>query len=453
MSLPRYREYKDSRVTWLGHVPIAWNILPLKHLAEFLNGCVFKPDSWSESGTPIIRIENLNGSLNFNFYDGEINERHHISKGDLLFGWSGNRGTSFGPFIWDTTGLYYLNQHIFKVQPLKCNQRWLYWCMRAVTAHVEDQATGIIGMVHVTKGDLGAIKVPVPMPSEQLAIAAFLDSETSKIDTLIAEQEKLIALLAEKRQATASYAVIKGTDSNAEMRDSGLPWLGAVPAHWDLIRVKRVVMSIEQGWSPQCENFPVEGSNEWGVLKVGCVNGGIFKPSENKKLPQELEPITAYKLKRGDLLISRANTRELVGSAAVVPADFDNLLLCDKLYRLRMIKSDCLAEFLAAYLGTREAKAQIELKATGASSSMLNIGQSVILDLLMPLPELDEQKKILEFIQSEATKLSALNNEAKRAIALLKERRSVLIVAAITGQIDVRSSIVQDQDIGEAIAA
>ena len=93
------------------------------------------------------------------------------------------------------------------------------------------------------------------------------------------------------------------------------------------MRIRHLVSTIEQGWSPQCENFPVEAPDEWGVLKVGCVNGGFYRPSENKKLPLELAPMPAYALKRGDLLISRANTRELVGSAAVVQRDFNNLLL------------------------------------------------------------------------------------------------------------------------------
>jgi type I restriction enzyme S subunit len=287
------------------------------------------------------------------------------------------------------------------------------------------------------------ILLALPSPPEQAAIAAFLDCETGKIDALIAEQEKLITLLAEKRQATISHAVTRGIRRGATMRDSGVAWLGEVPAHWNVIRIKRVLISIEQGWSPQCENHPVEGEDEWGVLKVGCVNGGKFNAVENKKLPQELEPVAAYSLKRNDLLISRANTRELVGSAAVVPADFDRLLLCDKLYRLRMETTKCAPEFLAAYLGTRNVRAQIELDATGASSSMLNIGQSVILDLPIPLPSIDEQNEISKFIRLETAKLDALKAECEHAIALLKERRSALIAAAVTGEVDVRGEAPQ----------
>ncbi|WP_230629858.1 restriction endonuclease subunit S [Comamonas testosteroni] len=217
-----------------------------------------------------------------------------------------------------------------------------------------------------------------------------------------------------------------------EYKDCRVAWLGKLPTHWAVVRVKHVTGSIEQGWSPQCEGFPVETPDEWGVMKVGCVNGGRFRPSENKKLPVELQPMPQYALKRGDLLISRANTRELVGSAAVVQDDLDNLLLCDKLYRLRANEGMNQAKYLAYFLGTREARSQIELDATGASSSMLNIGQSAILDLLMPRPSAAEQAAITTFLDRETAKIDALIADQEKLIALLAEKRQATISHAVT---------------------
>jgi len=208
-------------------------------------------------------------------------------------------------------------------------------------------------------------------------------------------------------------------------KNSGFEWLGEIPDHWEIIRLKRITRSFEQGWSPQCESFPVEAPAEWGVMKVGCVNGGVFRPTENKKLPVELEPLPHYSLRRGDLLISRANTRELVGSAAVVREDFDNLLLCDKLYRLRT-GDFSLSAYLAYYLGTWQTRSQIELEATGASSSMLNIGQSAILELPMPLPRQTERANIVAFLDRETAKIDALIAEQERLIALLAEKRQAI---------------------------
>ena len=95
-------------------------------------------------------------------------------------------------------------------------------------------------------------------------------------------------------------------------KPSGVEWLGPVPEHWQMKKMRHLSEAIEQGWSPQCENEPSKGDSP-GVLKVGCVNGGRFRPMENKRLPDEIEPVLEYAIKRGDLLVSRANTRELDG--------------------------------------------------------------------------------------------------------------------------------------------
>lgn len=430
-----YPAYKDSGVEWLGRVPEHWEVTPLKYEAEFVNGAAFKPEQWSEKGTPIIRIENLNGSLNFNCFDGEMDSRYHVEQGDLLFGWSGNRGTSFGPFIWPHEGRHYLNQHIFRICNFKFDKSWFYWSLKAVTAHVEDQAHGIIGMVHITKGDLGAIKIATPVLAEQQAIAAHLDRETSRIDALVAKKTRFIELLREKRQALITHAVTKGLDPNVKMKDSGVEWLGQVPEHWIQIPLKRLVRSIEQGWSPECESWPAE-EGAWGVVKVGCVNGGRFRPEENKALPASLEPRPELGLCEGDVLVSRANTRELVGSCVAVPQSYPNLLLCDKIYRIRCGEL-VTPRFLAALI-TVHGRRAVEIEANGASASMVNIAQSVILDLPVVLPCPSEQSEIMAAIDREVTRIDALLGITERSIEFLKERRAALVTAAVTGQIDLR---------------
>ncbi|MEY5101037.1 MAG: hypothetical protein RJA36_3756 [Pseudomonadota bacterium] len=152
----------------------------------------------------------------------------------------------------------------------------------------------------------------------------------------------------------------------------------------------------------------------------------------------ELEPLPELGLASGDLLISRANTRELVGSAAVALRDFPRLMLCDKLYRLRLRSDTSAPVFLAMYLGIPRVRGQIELSATGASSSMLNIGQSTILELDVAVPPSDELAAITVFVDRETAKIDELVAEAQSAINLLQERRTALISAAVTGQIDVR---------------
>ena len=161
-------------------------------------------------------------------------------------------------------------------------------------------------------------------------------------------------------------------------------------AGWDLQRLKFALRAVEQGWSPSCENRPAE-EGEWGVLKVGCVNGAEFDPAENKALPPDLEPVPSLEVKPGDILMSRANTRELPGSAVLVKQTPSRLLLCDKLYRLKINPAVVDPSFFVLALSSRVARDQLERDATGASSSMQNIAQSVVRELVLPLPPLEEQ--------------------------------------------------------------
>jgi type I restriction enzyme S subunit len=464
MSLPKYKEYKDSGVEWLGCVPSHWAAPKLKQFTRFSGG-----------GTPSRDIPNYwNGNIPWVSPKDMKAECIETTEERITVAGMENSTSNLVEagriLLVVRSGIL---KHTIPVAinsvPVTLNQdmkalsfdagicapmflmRWIQGLNDSLLVAWAKQGATVESIEHSYLADT---VVPLPPLEEQNFIVAFLDRETSKIDTLIAEQKKLIALLAEKRQAVISNAVTKGLNSNVLMRYSGVEWLGNVPVHWDVVRIKRVITSIEQGWSPQCENFPVSSSGEWGVLKVGCVNGGVFEAEENKKLPPELEPMPNYSVKRDDLLISRANTRELVGSAAVVENDFDNLMLCDKLYRIRLDQARCIPAYLAAYLGTPQARSSIELEATGASSSMLNIGQSAILDLFAPIPSVTEQCEIERFLRTETARFDSLSTNAERAIVLLKERRSALIAAAVTGQIDVRGAVSEvGAEISEPIAA
>ena len=284
--------------------------------------------------------------------------------------------------------------------------------------------------------DLGNILVPIhPLP-EQRAIADYLDRETSKIDALVAEKERLLSLLAEKRRTFITQYVMHGLNPNAPMRDSGVAWLGEIPKHWAIEPLKHHLTGIEQGWSPQSDNFPAN-EDEWGVLKVSAVNGWEFNPGENKRLPFELEPLEEYEIKPGDVLISRANTTELLGSASLVREVRPKLLLCDKLYRLRVQSDRLRSDYLVSYLRSVPGRFEFERDATGASSSMKNISQESITNLRIPIPPWDEQEAIIIHIRIERSQLDSLYTAAEQIIGLLQERRAALISAAVTGQIHV----------------
>lgn len=441
MSFPSYDAYRPSDVPWLDDLPSHWEVTPLLRVVDECresNAGMQESNLLSLSYGRIVRKDiNANDGLlpeSFETYQIIHADNIVLRLTDLQ-----NDKRSLRSAIVEEKGIItsaYLALRVHSAVP-----RFLHYLLRAYDSMKVFYSMGGGLRQSMKFSDLRRMPVIAPPAEEQAAIATFLDRETTKIDALVAEQEKLVAVLKEKRQAVASHTVTKGIDPSAKLQDSHLQWLGLVPAHWTLKRIKHAVATIEQGWSPQCDGFPVQHAEEWGVLKVGCVNGGTFRPDENKALPDSLEPIASLGIKSGDLLVSRANTRELVGHAAVVPQDHPNLLLCDKLYRLRFRPRTCDPVFVALFLGSRQARSQIELAATGASSSMVNIGQSTILELPIAVPPMPEQAKIVESVLTRCRAIDALIQEAGRTISLLTERRTALISAAVTGKIDVRGAV------------
>ncbi|GHA98835.1 restriction endonuclease subunit S [Shewanella indica] len=444
-----YPEYKGSGVEWIGQVPNHWDIHSLKRTVK---GCVngiwgSEPDG--ESDLIVLRVADFDrvkldirdDKLTYRSIPAKDRKSRLLKSGDLLIEKSGGgEKTLVGCVVrFDKDYPAVTSNFVAKMSPLTgydsafLNYAFAHLYSGRVNYPAIKQTTGIQNL------DSDAYlmeRFAFPSSEEQRTIAAFLDYETARIDSLIDKQQRLIELLKEKRQAVISHAVTKGLNPDAPMKDSGVEWLGQVPEHWVVGPLKYRITSMDQGWSPQCEARLAE-EGEFGVLKVGAVNGGIFKPMEHKALPSELEPKLRYRVTKGVLLISRANTRELVGSAAVVNDDYDNLLVCDKLYRLTL-NQDTDAEFVALVLGVPAYREQIELSATGASDSMQNIGQGTIRELIIAMPSKQEAKVIVESVVLISEKYSRLIESACKQIVLLNERRTALISAAVTGKIDLR---------------
>lgn len=285
---------------------------------------------------------------------------------------------------------------------------------------------------------IGNVFIPRPSLAEQQAIADLLDRETAQLDNLIAEKERLLKLLAEKRRALITRIVTYGLNPNTKLQDTGLSWLGRIPIHWRTIRLKFAISKIDQGWSPQCYNYPAE-EGQWGVLKTGCVNGGAFNPEENKTLPDNIEPPLEIEVNLGDVLMSRASgSTELIGSVALVnERSRARLLLSDKTYRIHLQADIVNPRFFVLLMGSAVLRCQIGAIISGAEGLANNIAQSDIRELLIILPPLDEQCDIAEYAESQIKKLDALRGETEQTINLLTERRAALIAAAITGHLSV----------------
>ncbi|MFA7495360.1 MAG: restriction endonuclease subunit S [Acidithiobacillus sp.] len=443
MSFPRYPEYKDSGVKWLGEVPAHWEVLPCRaivHERTAKNEGATCQDYLSLMANVGIIPYAEKGDVG-NKKPEDLSKCKMVAQGDFVIN-SMNYGIgSYG--LSDYDGVCSPVYIVLKPQGCVVESRFAYRVFenRAFQTYAQSFGNGILEHRCAINWDiLKPIGVGVPPIDEQKTILAFLDRETAKIDALVTEQRRLIELLKEKRQAVISHAVTKGLNPAAPMKPSGIEWLGDVPAHWEVKPLKYSITKIEQGWSPQCWSEPA-AEDEWGVLKVGCVNREQFDYNEQKRLPLELEPQPIYEIKPRDILMSRGNTLELVGSATFVAEVRPRLLLSDLLYRFRAKPERVEGEFLVLSLRSPNVRYQIERDATGTSPSMKKIGQGIIREFVIAIPPLSEQHEIIAFIKDETAKLDTLTTEAQRAIDLFQERRSALISAAVTGQIDVRAAM------------
>jgi type I restriction enzyme S subunit len=375
-------------------------------------------------------------------FSAEDRERLALREGDLLVCEGGEVGRTA---IWDgRLSECYFQKAIHRLRPITNSDepRFFRYFMQ-MAAHRGLFALFTASTIqHLPAEKLRVVRYPSPPLWQQGAIADLLDRETARTDALVAEKERVLGLLAEKRRALITRAVTRGLDPRVPLRDSGIPWLGEIPAHWKVMRLKFVVNRIEQGWSPECYSTPAS-RDEWGVLKAGCCNGGVFSREENKALPLHLDAPTELEVKPGDVLMSRASgSTDLIGSVALVPSGTrTRLLLSDKTYRLWMTPGQMTAPFLVAALGSHIGRTQVQRVISGAEGLANNIAQSDIKEFVLPLPSESEQRAIVAYIASETAKIDAMRAATERTISLIKERRAALIAAAVTGQIDVSAGV------------
>ncbi|WP_063066477.1 restriction endonuclease subunit S [Nocardia violaceofusca] len=409
-------------------LPEGWSAGQVKNAAAVTLGKMLQSkDSGNDVFAPYLRAANVqpDGVLALDdvnemwFRESELTQLS-IRAGDVVVVEGGQGGFGRAAYVGEDLPGWGFQNSINRLRPLDgFDGRFLTFYLIALRASGFMRAySNVVSMPHLTAEKLARLPLPLPPIEVQHAIADYLDRETDSIDTLIEAQQRLVEMLRERRHAAVEETVaVVGVD-------------GA--------RLKHIIRSVRQGWSPQCCSWPADGIETWAVLKAGAANGGRFRPLENKELPDDATPRPEIVVRRGDLLVSRANTRELVGSAAVVDGDYPRLMLSDKLYAFSLAENQADPRFVAAVLGSRRWRDLIELEATGASYSMLNISQADIVNLPMQLPSLEEQRRRIAFLDNESARIEALIAETEGCIELARERRSALITAAVTGQIDTR---------------
>ena len=441
-----YLEYRESEVIRLGPIPSHWEVMQLKRTVDgCINGIWGSEPKKDGSDTIVLRVADFDRpklSLQVDGYTyRKIEEKdktaRKLKRGDLLLEKSGGgERTLVGQVVlFDKDFEAVTSNFVAKMTPNEgFNSRFLnYVFSRFYNDNINycsiKQNTGI---QNLDAGAYLAEKFGFPLAEEQEKIANFLDYETAKIDTLIEKQEQLIKLLKEKRQAVISLAVTKGLNPNAPMRDSGVEWLGDVPEHWDVCKIKHKCSEITDGAHVSPET---EGGRHYFVSITDIKKGVIDFENALLTTTESYEYLikTGCMPFEGDILFSKDGT---IGQTAVTPKDIE-FVVASSLIIIRPNHAKVTSQYLNFLLQSGVTVEQVESFVKGAALRRLSIQN--LLKIVGIFPPIDEQNKISNYLVQKLEKYDDLELKANSLISLQKERRAALISAAVTGKIDVRN--------------
>ena len=412
-----YPAYKDSGVEWLGEIPAHWEVQKLSWLTKCLDGRRV-PLNAEERGRmqgdyPYWGANSIVDHVDQWLFDEEL----------ILLG---EDGAPFfdrsRPVAFRVAGKIWVNNHAHVLRP----RAEMDAAFLAGTLNCVDYRAFIDGSTRdkLTQGDMKAIPIQCPPVQEQGAIAEFLDRETAKIDALVAKKERLIELLQEKRTALITSAVTRGLDSSVPMKDSGVKWLGEIPAHWEVVGSR--VLFTHRKKSALPDDQQLTASQQYGVIPqrkfIKTEGRSVVQVVTGADILKHVEPndfVMSMRSFQGGL--EHSNYRGRISSAYVIVRPSDR---ADSGYFSYALKS-------TTYI-----------QALQSTSDLVRDGQALrfsnFVQVPLPLIPPQEQKAIASYLDEKVAQLDRLGDAMARAIRLLKEYRTALISAAVTGKIDVR---------------
>lgn len=444
MSLPRYPKYKDSGVEWLGEVPEHWQVRRLKHVCQAFPSNVDKKSHEGEQPvmlcnyTDVYYNDRITADLQFMAASASRDqiEKFTLRAGDTVITKDSETADDIAVSAYVPEGLpgVVCGYHLSIVRPRisACGSFVKRLFDSAYTkATVAVKANGLT-RVGLSQYDIDNIEWPWPPIEEQEAIAAFLDRETSKIDALIAEQQRLAVLLKEKRQAVISHAVTKGLDPSVPMKASGVEWLDDVPAHWEcgsLVRIaNRIVVGIAEAATHAYvdSGVPILRSTN---IRAGRIVGDILQVE-----PGFAADRGSKQMYSGDLVTVRTGN---AGVTAVVPPELDQSQCFTML--ITTLKKPHSSRYYCYWLNSLPAQDYFALEGWG--TAQVNISVPILKALPIPIPPIVEQEHIADHLDCILDQFNALVSEAEGAMNLLRERRMGVISSAVTGQVDARTKV------------
>ncbi len=438
-----YPAYRDSGVEWLGEIPAHWEVNRTKFAARLYSGHTPSrqhPEYWQDCTIPWFGLADV-----WQIRDGQIeyvcettekiselglanSAARLLPKGTVILSRTASVGFSAILGVDMATTQDFVNW----VCGPTLRPEYLLYVFRSM-GHEFRRLT--MGSTHQTiyMPDVGAFSTPIPPPLEQDQIVAFIRAETARIDALVAKKERLIELLREKRTALITRAVTRGLDPSVPMKDSGVAWLGEIPAHWEVKRIKnisRFVTSGSRGWA---EHYADEGAIflRIGNLKTGSVELDL-SDVQHVSPPPGTEGARTL-VRAGDVLIS---ITALIGAVGVVPAEMPAAFVNQHLALVRLSSRSVRPRWLAYCALSRVGHEQLQANLYGGTKDGLNLDD--IRSLMVLVPPKEEQDRMIQTLDRTGADADALIAKVGDAIDRLQELRNALVSAAVTGKIDGR---------------
>ena len=427
MSFPRYPSYKDSQAEWITCLPSHWNVTRLKRRVTSTNaGEVIDKSYWG--GEEELLYTCAIEPLRSDFHD--FPEWKRTTVHDLLLTRNGT------PYIHKPVERsIYTNvvQRITLANPLERD----FLALAAQSAANNLQGYGV-SIESLNYGMWSELLIPEPPLEEALSIVSFIDRETAKIDDLITEQERLIELLQEKRQAVISHAVTKGLNPNAPMKDSGVEWLGEVPEHWAVAAVG-YRYSIKLG--KMLDTKKITGDHSGKYLRNTDVQWESINVQDLPEMDFDPDELERYSVRNGDLLVCEGGE---VGRCAIWRNDIQTCFYQKALHRVRPLSpSTDTCEYQLFVMKMACSKGIFE--ANSGKATINHLPAEAFRKYRFAYPPKSEQLEIVSFLSERCREIDDLKMQAQKSAGLLQERRSALISAAVTGQIDVRGLVPQEE--------
>ncbi|MDF3031632.1 MAG: type restriction-modification methylase subunit [Moraxellaceae bacterium] len=442
-----YPAYKDSGVEWLGRVPEHWQVAPFKWHIDRNDGGVWGEDPDGANDTIVLRSTEQTVDGNWRLDDPASRritaaERDSalLLSGDLLLTKSSGSSAHIGKTTLVTPEIEALRcgysnfmQRIRTKASFSPKLAWYLMNNDLARRQFELLSNTTTGLANLNGTMVGQVLVAIPPADEQVEILSKLDREAARIDALVEKKTRFIELLREKRQALITHAVTKGLDPKAKMKDSGVEWLGEVPEHWRVSRLRHNIDGpLSYGANEAAES---DEPNDPRFIRITDLNeDGSLREDTFKSLPHEAAK--PYLLRDGDVLLARSGAT--VGKSFIYRESMGLACYAGYLIRARMIPSRLISQYF--WLCTQSTYYWDFISGTNIQATIQNVSGEKYANLWLAVPPLDEQKGIIEFLERTCAGIDAVVSKTERSIELLKERRSALITAAVTGQIDLRES-------------